>query len=309
MGSSRPRIEFMTPDYVHQYFDGLSNTVQEEQRIYDVARHIHDHLDRSVSLDELAEISSYSSRHLQFVFWKRTGKKIGRYIQELKLCKALRLLKAGAGSQSMIEVALSVGYDSPSSFSRAFKRRFFCTPSDVHQHTVIHDPVVNMPLASTPSLEKVSYDRWQAIGRVSLGFDGLTYKAIKSIREELLIELVRSGRDVDAVQWFFTQWQDIRQTDWEQCQFFFGFLLDAKEDNYKLRLEFPHLDYYQALGGDYFIVDHQNSQMSLWESFSKGLHYANYTGRYRVSPSCVIFQKEGSRWCTQVLIPINESPS
>jgi AraC family transcriptional regulator len=56
---------------------------------------------------------------------------LGEFIQRHKLEKALHFIKQG--NHNIIDVALSVGYDSPSSFSRAFKKNFSVTPSDVVQ--------------------------------------------------------------------------------------------------------------------------------------------------------------------------------
>lgn len=54
---------------------------------------------------------------------------MGEYIQRHKLEKSLQLIKSG--NHNILDVALSVGYDSHSSFSRAFKKVFSVTPSDV----------------------------------------------------------------------------------------------------------------------------------------------------------------------------------
>jgi AraC family transcriptional regulator len=96
-----------------------------------VGQYIYDHSDRTVSLEDLANYTGFSKYHFNRIFFAATGYPLGEYIQRHKLEKALYLIKLG--NHNIIDVALSVGYDSPSSFSRAFKKNFSVTPSDVVQ--------------------------------------------------------------------------------------------------------------------------------------------------------------------------------
>ena len=56
-----------------------------------------------------------------------TGKSPHDFIRDLRMDKALALLKQRAGNVS--EIALEVGYNNPSYFARCFQMRFGCTPS------------------------------------------------------------------------------------------------------------------------------------------------------------------------------------
>lgn len=58
-----------------------------------------------------------------------TGKSPHDFIRDLRMDKALRLLRQRAGNVS--EIALEVGYNNPSYFARCFQMRFGCTPSRV----------------------------------------------------------------------------------------------------------------------------------------------------------------------------------
>lgn len=99
--------------------------------ISQVAQYIYEHSDQTISLDELASYTGFSKYHFNRIFFAATGYQLGEFIQRHKLEKALLLIKQG--NHNIIDVALSVGYDSPSSFSRAFKKNFSVTPSDVVQ--------------------------------------------------------------------------------------------------------------------------------------------------------------------------------
>ncbi|MBU2972383.1 GyrI-like domain-containing protein [Pseudoalteromonas sp. C2R02] len=99
--------------------------------ISQVGQYIYNHSDKTISLDDLASYTGFSKYHFNRIFFAATGYQLGEFIQRHKLEKALHLIKQG--NHNIIDVAMSVGYDSPSSFSRAFKKNFSVTPSDVIQ--------------------------------------------------------------------------------------------------------------------------------------------------------------------------------
>jgi AraC family transcriptional regulator len=99
--------------------------------ISQVGQYIYDHSDQTISLDSLASYTGFSKYHFNRIFFAATGYPLGEFIQRHKLEKALYLIRQG--NHNIIDVALRVGYDSPSSFSRAFKKNFSLTPSQVVQ--------------------------------------------------------------------------------------------------------------------------------------------------------------------------------
>ena len=83
--------------------------------------------DRAWSLDDLADLAGASRATLVRLFQKSVGAAPLEFLTDLRLNLARR--KLAAGSQSMIEIATSVGYRSESAFSRAFSRHFGMPPS------------------------------------------------------------------------------------------------------------------------------------------------------------------------------------
>lgn len=66
------------------------------------------------------------AKTIQRLFVKQTGMTFGQWRQQARLLRALELLAIG---EKVIDVALELGYDSPSAFSTMFKRQFDQTPS------------------------------------------------------------------------------------------------------------------------------------------------------------------------------------
>lgn len=60
------------------------------------------------------------------MFKAHTGVRLGEYICNKKLDESARRLKVCQGS--ILDIALSMGFDSQRSFTRSFKRRFDMTP-------------------------------------------------------------------------------------------------------------------------------------------------------------------------------------
>ena len=94
-----------------------------------VGQFVHDHLSETVTLDDLAAYTGFSKYHLNRLFAAATGYQLGEFIQRRKFDCALKEIRGS--DQSVTDIALSVGYDSPSSFTRAFSQVFGATPKQV----------------------------------------------------------------------------------------------------------------------------------------------------------------------------------
>ena len=79
-----------------------------------------------VSLEELAAKFGYSRRQVIRIIQDCTGESFTQLQTRLRMEKAARMLKAGAASVE--DIALEVGFSDRTSFYRAFKKRFGCTP-------------------------------------------------------------------------------------------------------------------------------------------------------------------------------------
>jgi len=82
--------------------------------------------DRALTLQEIAARLQVSREHLSRIFHQRTGLTLGEFAEEERMQYAVRLLRETF--LSIGEIAERMGYASEVSFSRAFLRRFGCTP-------------------------------------------------------------------------------------------------------------------------------------------------------------------------------------
>ena len=85
------------------------------------------HLDEDVSLRVLAELAGLSTFHLHRVFRAAAGETPKQYTLRLRLGRAAAMLLTGG--QSVLDIALSCGFQSHEAFCRTFRRRFGMTPT------------------------------------------------------------------------------------------------------------------------------------------------------------------------------------
>jgi AraC family transcriptional regulator len=85
------------------------------------------HLDEDLSLAGLAEQAGLSPFHLHRIFSATAGETPKQYTLRLRLGRAAVMLLVG--EESVLDIALSCGFQSHEAFCRAFRRRFDMTPS------------------------------------------------------------------------------------------------------------------------------------------------------------------------------------
>ena len=99
--------------------------------IEDVMRYIREHIGEPLDRETLAAVAGFSVPHFHRVFTAHVGESAISYVRRLRLERAGRKLRMGA--VDITEVALAAGYDSHSSFSKAFKQQYGLSPSEFRQ--------------------------------------------------------------------------------------------------------------------------------------------------------------------------------
>lgn len=92
--------------------------------------YIENHLNEEISSDELARIACCSSYHFQRMFGYMADMTLSEYIRRRRMAMAAVDLTAG---MSVTDAAAKYGYESPTSFNRAFQNMHGIAPSKVHE--------------------------------------------------------------------------------------------------------------------------------------------------------------------------------
>ena len=90
--------------------------------------HINSHFKSTLTLSQAAEQAGMSVSSLVRCFKKKTGMTFVDYVNSLRLSHASGLLKENR--LSLLDVALSSGFNSQSHFNRVFKKKYGVTPGD-----------------------------------------------------------------------------------------------------------------------------------------------------------------------------------
>lgn len=97
------------------------------RRVHRAVDWAHANLSTPITLVELAGAAAMAPYHFHRAFREIVGMPPGRYVTELRLDRARRLLRETR--HSVTEVCLMVGFESLGTFSTRFKRRFHVAPN------------------------------------------------------------------------------------------------------------------------------------------------------------------------------------
>jgi AraC family transcriptional regulator len=98
------------------------------ERLNKVFEYIEQHLDESLSVEQLSQVAHFSKFHFHRQFSDYGGISVIRYIQLMRLKRASYQL--AFSTDRITEIALNAVFENPESFSRAFKNTFGQTPSE-----------------------------------------------------------------------------------------------------------------------------------------------------------------------------------
>ena len=145
-----------------------SSYSMEEQFLTKINGIIEDNIENeNFTVEDLARHAGLSRSMLHRKLIKITGKSATDYIMEIRLNRAKGLLENNTGTVS--EIAYKVGFNSPSYFHRAFKKRFNFSPGEIKKNT----PTSSLKQSDNPDnklsiSKKLNNSRFRILSLVSL---------------------------------------------------------------------------------------------------------------------------------------------
>ena len=89
--------------------------------------YIQQHYEKSLTLEEVAEVVQFSPHYFSKLFKERCGKSFIDYVTEVRVERAKELMEKG---KSVKEICFHVGYKDPNYFSRVFRRNTGFSPTE-----------------------------------------------------------------------------------------------------------------------------------------------------------------------------------
>ena len=105
----------------------LTTNEDYKRRIDLIINYVREHLDNTIDLNTLAELSAFSPFHFHRITKAYLGETIGAFIIRTRVETAAKLLKYS--DINISDIAYQVGYDTPSSLNKAFVKLFGISPA------------------------------------------------------------------------------------------------------------------------------------------------------------------------------------
>ena len=149
----------------------MRKTTREDYqvRIMRVKLHIQQNLDAQMTLEELADVACFSPYHFHRIFKAMVGESVQEHIRRLRLERAA--FELTCSERSVLTVALDAGYETHEAFTRAFRRRFDCSPSECRRDGLKQFPAAPSALTSNMGEKKMDVKTEQ--------FEAMTVAAVR----------------------------------------------------------------------------------------------------------------------------------
>lgn len=106
-----------------------SSQAEYQKRLHAVIEYVDRHLDEDLDLATLAGVAHFSEFHFHRLFRALMGEALGDYVRRRRLESAAVRLRSQE-RVPVLSIALNVGFGSAEAFTRAFRARFKCSPTE-----------------------------------------------------------------------------------------------------------------------------------------------------------------------------------
>ncbi|MDN5204218.1 AraC family transcriptional regulator [Fulvivirgaceae bacterium BMA10] len=107
------------------------------KRINNVIAFIEKNLDQELRLDDLSQKAFFSPFHFHRIFSAIVGEPLNTFVNRKRIERIASILAVGT-SKPLVELAFKYGFNSPSSFSRAFRKFYGISPTDFKKRPIVH---------------------------------------------------------------------------------------------------------------------------------------------------------------------------
>jgi AraC family transcriptional regulator len=97
------------------------------QSVYKVISYIEQNYNYDLTLEELSKVAGFSKYHFHRVFKSIIGENLSDYIRKVRLSSTTLKFKT---NQKITQIAITSGYETNASFTKAFKTHFGITPKE-----------------------------------------------------------------------------------------------------------------------------------------------------------------------------------
>ncbi len=119
-----------------------SNKAFYDEKLNVIIEYINNNLDSKIDVKTLAEISHFSPFHFHRISRALLGEPIGAYISRTRLETAAKMIRYS--TLNIEAIAYNVGFETPSSLSKAFKIHFGISPTEYRKNKLFNFKKTNI---------------------------------------------------------------------------------------------------------------------------------------------------------------------
>ena len=237
---------------------------QEEEyvrRTLKVLIYIEENIDENLSLEKLAKIASYSPFHFHRIFQALVGETIHDYVKRLRMQTAAGKLRYT--EQSITAIALDASFETPSAFTRAFKRFMASSPRNYRSlNSAINtmtQKLKELPMIKPNRIEKSLPD----LNLLFVRECGNYTRSPRAAWQDMIGFIDENHLDRSKIRYFGISRDDPQVTSEDKLRYDAAILApkDCKEKG--------KVGYQMLKGGKYAIFTHHGSYDGLEEVFTR----------------------------------------
>ena len=277
--------------------------LQRQAVVGRTANYIERNFAEPLELSQVARVAGMSKFHLHRVFQEHVGTTLGRYLLRVRLRAALGLLRANrTNSMTILEIALRVGFENASAFTRSFQQRYGLTPSATRAGGTPR--AFPLPGAVAPNADagvvRLELPSFWAYGYEVGGFESHTFMAEAPAAFALARDkLARHG--IEGVHGEFGLPNYSWVTPDSERKLLCGFR-SAR------RLDIPHCDERLMAPGSWLATTHFGPDATRWQSWIRlkllQLHYGVARDGREAFEEVVQRDADGTCIATRIYFPI-----
>lgn len=194
-----------------------------QQRVAKVFDYVQKHLNENLSLETLSDVADISKYHFHRQFYAMTGINVSELIRLMRLKRASYQLVFDK-ARKIIDIAFEANFDSPESFTRAFKKNFGQTPTEFRkfpQWESWYEIYRHFPMISNNDLDiNVDIREFEAVNVAVIEHHG-SYKRIYDTVIRLIKWKNANGLTSENNEYYGVYYDDPETTNAEEFRFDF----------------------------------------------------------------------------------------
>jgi AraC family transcriptional regulator len=230
-----------------------------------VLEYIHLNLDGKLDIKTLSKVAFISEFHFHRLIKSFLREAIGTYVKRIRVETGAKLLKYS--DNSITDIAYKIGYESPTSFNKSFKKHFNVSPTQFRENPLISFENIKQKKWKTNfsiSVEKKKIDNFKIICHPSKGI--LKPESIKLLWTDLIMYASQNQLINSKTKFVGIHWDDPSITNDDNIRYDACLSIENKPENNPENNPFPIK---QISGGDYLCFTYRGDDKYLGDVYDQ----------------------------------------